>query len=325
MATILLTGGAGYIGSITGYLLSKLGHEIIIIDNFVHNQKADFKWATILRGNCGDQSLLDEVFSKHSIDAVMHFAAFIEVGESVKKPSEFYENNVCNTLTLLQAMVKYNIKQFIFSSSCAIYGNPVQVPMSEEHPIVPLSPYAKTKTAVEFILQDFAQTYDFKYVSLRYFNAAGALVTEGLGEQHDPETHLIPRILRFIMNDEPCAVFGNSFDTPDGTCVRDYIHVKDLAQAHIKSLEYLEQGGASDSFNLGTGDGYSVLEMIQAAQKVVGKKADISMQAPRPGDVPVLVADARKIKRMLGFELQHSDLTTILQSAWEWEQKRVVL
>ncbi len=235
MNTILITGGAGYIGSHTAYLLSQLGNKIIIIDKLLQQQTFPHSWAMLIKEDFGNESVLTEIFTKNPIDAVIHFAAFIEVGESVKKPKEFYDNNLIKTLTLLNTMLKHNIKKFIFSSSCAIYGEPVKTPMDETNPYKPISPYGKNKLSVEFALQDYAVAYNLEYVALRYFNAAGAMPDVGLGEQHIPETHIIPLMIRAIKQEKPFKIFGTDYTTTDGTCIRDYIHVKNLASHPNKS------------------------------------------------------------------------------------------
>lgn len=320
--TILLTGGAGYIGSHTAYLLHTLGYKVVVLDNLGHQQTFDHSWAEFIKADVADTKTLSSIFKKHTIHAVMHFAGFIEVGESVKRPDTFYRNNVINSVVLLDVMRAHDVKKIIFSSTCAVYGDPVFVPMSEEHPVVPLSPYAKTKLAVEYALQDYAQAYDMRYVALRYFNAAGALPEVGLGECHQPETHVLPLLLRAIKNDTPFTIFGDDYKTPDGTCIRDYIHVQDIARAHVLALEFLDQGNASDVFNLGTGNGCSVRQLIDAAQKVCNKLPEIIVQPRRAGDASVLVANAQKASKMLQWDANHSDLETIVRSAWQWESKR---
>jgi UDP-glucose 4-epimerase len=317
--TILITGGAGYIGSHTAYLLHQLGYQIIIIDNLLHGQQFQHQWARLFQGDFADKNILDTIFQNYRIDAVMHFAAFIEVGESVKKPKEFYENNVTKTLVLLDAMLSHNVKKIIFSSSCAVYGNPVQVPMSESNPYAPINAYGKNKLCVEFILQDYAVAYGLQYVALRYFNAAGCLPEQGLGEQHHPETHVIPLLLRAAMQKKPFKIFGSDYPTIDGTCVRDYIHVLDIAQAHILSYDYLSAGGISDAFNLGSGTGYTVGQLIEIAQEVCGVAIDIMRCDRRPGDAEKLVADPAKAFKILGWQPKHSDLREIMQSAYAWE------
>ncbi len=320
--TILLTGGLGYIGSITAHMLHSAGYQVIIIDSLVYNQTTYLPGVQIIKGDIGNSHLMESLFDTFEIDAVMHFAGLIEVGESVKYPDRFYLNNVANTVKLLDTMRQHGVNSFIFSSSCAVYGNPAYVPMDENHPYAPLSPYGKTKLAVEYALEDYTHAYGLKYVSLRYFNASGALPEHKLGECHNPETHVIPLLLRAAMDRKPFAIFGTDYDTVDGTCIRDYIHVADIAQAHILALEYLCSGGNSEVFNLGTGTGYSVRQLIDVAQRVCKQSIGVAEHPRRPGDAAVLVANANKIKKVLSWQPQHADLERILHDAWVWEQKR---
>lgn len=322
MKTILITGGAGYIGSHTAYLMAQRGHKVIILDKFIHHQAFTPSWAYVIKGDYADADLLAHIFKQHTIDAVMHFAAFIEVGLSVINPKDFYDNNVVKTLTLLELMLRHSVKQFIFSSTCAIYGNPDYLPIDELHPRNPVSPYGKNKLAIEFALEDYARAYDFHYVSLRYFNAAGAAVEAGLGEQHFPETHLIPRMIHALTHQLPCAVYGTDYPTPDGSCVRDYIHVLDIAHAHIKALEHLEKTKTSDCFNLGTGTGYSVLEMIQSLQRLTDKRMLIDYRDRRPGDTALLIANPTKAEKVLGWKPYYSSLDYLMTSAVRWEEYR---
>lgn len=319
--TILVLGGAGYIGSHTSYLLYKRGYKVVIIDKLLHGQSFNHAWADLIIGDFADENLLKTVFNKYKIEAVMHFAALIEVGISVIKPAEFYENNVIKTLRFLKFMLKHDVKKIIFSSTCAIYGNPVKIPMDENHPFAPISPYGKNKLTVEFVLEDFSKAYDLNYVSLRYFNAAGSDFENGLGEQHNPETHIIPLMLRAIKNNKTFKIFGSNYNTPDGTCVRDYIDVKDLANAHLLALNYLLDTKKSTVFNLGTGSGYSVKEMIKAAENICGKKMDVQMYERRAGDVDTLIADNKKIKNILGWQPLYSNINKIVESAWYWENR----
>ncbi len=318
---ILVTGGAGYIGSHTTYQLAQQGYRVIVLDSFLHHQEVFMPWATIIRADFSDQEVLKTIFEHNKIEAVMHFAAFIEVGESVKYPQKFYDNNVTKTLVLLDTMLKHDVTKMVFSSSCAVYGAPVYTPLDEKHLTNPVSPYGRNKLMVEFALQDYAHAYGFSSISLRYFNASGATPEQGLGEQHQPETHLIPLVLRAIKSGNPITVYGSDYDTIDGTCVRDYIHVQDIAQAHILALKYLEQSQKSKNIpiNLGTGVGYTVQQVVEIAQEVCGKQAHIIYAGQRPGDSPVLVADARLAQEVLGWQAQHADLKKIIRSAWEWE------
>lgn len=319
--TVLLTGGAGYIGSHTAYLLHTLGYQVIILDSLLHNQSFMHPWAQLIKADVADVGILASIFKTNQIHAVMHFAGFIEVGESVKRPADFYRNNVTNSLILLDVMREHGIKNFIFSSTCAVYGNPVHIPMAEDHPFAPVSPYAKTKLVVEYALQDYAQAYDLRYVALRYFNAAGVQPEQNLGECHEPETHVIPLLLRSIKNNKPFTIFGSDYNTPDGTCIRDYVHVCDIAQAHVQALEYLDAGNSSDVFNLGTGTGYSVRQLVDVASKVCGKNPELIVQSARAGDSSVLVANAQKARKILNWVPEHSGLENIITTAWRWEQR----
>ncbi|KKP23843.1 MAG: UDP-glucose 4-epimerase [candidate division TM6 bacterium GW2011_GWF2_28_16] len=333
--TVLVLGGAGYIGSNTAYLLSQKDYNVIILDKLIYNQKFDHNFAKLIIGDFADEKILENIFKTYKIDAVLHFAALIEVGLSVINPVQFYNNNVIKTLKFLDIMLSYNIKKFIFSSSCAVYGNPVQIPIPEEHKYNPISPYGKNKLIIEYALQDYAHAYNLNYISLRYFNAAGTGVIPDtdpgskpkifLGEQHIPETHIIPLLLRAIKNNKIFTIFGDNYNTQDGTCVRDYIHVQDLAHAHYLALEYLignnNNINNSQVFNLGTGLGYSVKDLILCAQKITGKKANIQICPRREGDVDTLVADNKKIKNTLGWSPEYSSLENIMRSAWEWENR----
>lgn len=314
--TILVTGGAGYIGSHTAHALHQHGYNVIIYDKFVHNQDVDLSWATVIKGDLEDTAYLNGIFEKYPIDAVMHFAASIEVGESVANPALFYQNNVVNTLQLLNIMLKHKVNKLIFSSSCAIYGPPQSIPLVETHPHNPISPYGCTKSAVERILHDYSNAYSLKYVSLRYFNAAGAYPEYGLGERHEPETHIIPLLLRAAQEDRPFYVFGTDYDTPDGSAIRDYVHVRDLADAHIKALHHLEKGNPSDYFNLGTGNGISVLQMIEACKQIMEKDIKVEHKSRREGDPDRLIADPSKANYILEWKPQFSDINFILSSAY---------
>jgi len=315
---VLVTGGAGYIGSHTAHLMAQKGYEIIIVDSLQHGQTFDHPWATFIESDFADEKTLEHIFENYAIEAVIHFAAFIEVGKSVKDPLRFYENNVIKTIKLLKAMVKYNVKKFIFSSSCAVYGNPQFLPLTEDHPKNPISPYGKNKLMVEMALQDFQKAYGLQYVALRYFNAAGASPEHGLGENHNTETHLIPIIFRAAIEQRPFYIFGIDHGTKDGSCIRDFIHVKDLAQAHWLALEYLNNGNLSDCFNLGTGNGFSVKEMCEKVEEVCNLKLQILHENKRLGDPPILIADPKKAKNILGWQAQYSDLAHIIKTAYEF-------
>lgn len=324
---ILVVGGAGYIGSHIAYLLHTQGYTVTLLDNLRYGQspQAVRKWGTLVVGDYGDRVVLDTIFSHYSIAAVVHCAALLEVGESVRDPGPFYATNVSKTQVLLDAMRSAGVRNIIYSSSCAVYGMPRCIPITEELPFAPISPYGRTKVAVEYLLHDYARAYDMSYVSLRYFNAAGAQPEVGIGEQHDPETHLIPLVLRAIHTGQPFSVFGTDYDTHDGSAVRDYVHVRDIAIAHLYALEHLSENDVSDCFNLGTGHGYSVKEVIAAAEQVMQKKAQIVHAPRRVGDPAVLIADASKAERLLQWRAEHSSLPFIMQAAARWflEQQQV--
>ncbi len=324
--TILVTGGAGYIGSHSVLTLQKAGYEIIILDNLVYGHQDLVETALkakLIVGNTCDRALLQQIFSDHQIEAVMHFAAYAYVGESVTKPAKYYHNNVIGTFTLLEAMLEANVKNFVFSSTCATYGVPESVPIEEEQPQNPINPYGATKLMVERILQDFSHAYDFRSVCLRYFNAAGADPDGNLGEDHNPETHLIPLVLQTALGQrESISIFGTDYDTPDGSCIRDYIHVLDIAQAHILALKYLLNDGKTDVFNLGIANGFSVKEVIETARKITGKEIKAVECDRRAGDPPVLVGSGAKAQKILDWQPEYSNLEDIITHAWQWHQKR---
>lgn len=321
--SILITGGAGYIGSHTAYLMSQNNYDVIILDSMLYNQDFNHKWATLIKGDFADKQILKNIFENYNIQAVMHFAALIEVGESVKNPLKFYKNNVSKTITLLDSMIEHNVKKFIFSSSCAVYGCPQWLPLTENHPKNPISPYGNNKLIVETMLQDCEKAYDLKYVNLRYFNAAGAMPEIKLGENHKPETHLIPLVLRAAISGSEFCVFGNNYETKDGSCIRDYIHVSDLANAHRLALEYLNAGNNSECFNLGTGNGFSVLQICEAVEKICCKKIKISYKNKREGDPAVLIASPEKALNILGWQAKHSSLENIISSAYAYEIQKL--
>jgi UDP-glucose 4-epimerase len=324
--TILVTGGAGYIGSHAVLALQQAGYEVIVLDNLSYGHREIVEQVLkvkLIVGDTSDRALLDEIFTSHKIAAVMHFAAFIAVGESVSEPGKYYHNNVSGTLTLLEAMVAASIKKFVFSSTCALYGVPKFVPITEDHPQDPISPYATTKWMVERILSDFDTAYDFKSVCFRYFNAAGANPDGLLGEDHAPETHLIPLVLLTAMQKrDVISILGTDYPTRDGTCIRDYIHVADLAQAHVLGLDYLLKGGNSDVFNLGNGSGFSVREVIETAKKITGREIKTEERDRRAGDPPALVGSSDKVRKILGWNPQYPDINEIIAHAWQWHQKR---
>lgn len=315
-ATILITGGAGYIGSHVAYLFAQQGYAVILLDNFIHNQHCNPPWATIIKADYADTAVLEQIFLHNTIKAVVHCAALIEVGESVNNPGAYYETNVAKTITLLKTMVKHGVKKCIFSSSCAVYGVPEYVPLTEEHPKKPISPYGTTKLMVETILHDFQKAYGLEFVSLRYFNAAGALPEEGLGEQHVPESHLIPRALQAALEQTPFHVYGDDYATKDGTAVRDFVHVLDIAHAHRLALIHLDKGNPSDSFNLGTGTGFSIKEIIETVQKVCHASIKTFFEKRRSGDPALLIADPMRAETILGWKPLYSNLEYIIQSAY---------
>jgi len=315
--TIVVTGGAGYIGSHIGYMLAQKGYHVILLDNLIYHQSlAPFTWATVRVNDYGDAAVLDTLFKEHQVKAVVHCAAYIEVRRSVKEPHDFYENNVVKTITLLDRMRAHGVPYIIFSSSCAVYGKPQVVPIAEDHPQNPISPYGNTKHMIELILKDYNAAYGLKYVSLRYFNAAGALVEQHLCEQHDPETHLIPLIIQSAITGKPFTIFGTSHPTPDGTCIRDYIHVIDIADAHIRALNHIMNGRPSDSFNLGTGVGISVREMVNAVEQLYDIKVKITHDAPHQDDLPIIVLDASRARDILGWEARNTTLNLMIKSAY---------
>jgi UDP-glucose 4-epimerase len=318
---ILLTGGAGYIGAHTVRLLLKQSHDVTIVDNlskgYRHNVPAD----RLFELDVANRSALVDLMHRKQIDAVIHFAAFIAVGESMQIPERYFANNVCGSLSLLTAMVEAGVKRIVFSSTAAVYGNPHTTPIVEEFPIQPVNPYGESKVMVESLLRWFDTIHHVRGIALRYFNACGADPAGDLGEEHTPETHLIPLLLRAVVTGKPVTVFGDDYDTPDGTCIRDYIHVNDLAQAHILALENLMGGGASDQFNVGTGTGHSVLEVIRAVEEVTGRKVPHVIGPRREGDAASLVAASGKLQRQLGWKPRSSSLRTIVEHAWRFAEK----
>jgi len=323
---ILVTGGAGYIGSHAVLALSRAGYSVVVLDNLDYGHKeliTSIPQVELIIGDTNDRPLLDELFHKHQITAVMHFSAYAYVGESVTDPAKYYRNNVVGTLSLLEAMTAASIDKFVFSSTCATYGVPHQIPITEDHPQNPINPYGATKLMVERILSDFDVAYGLNSVCFRYFNAAGADPEGLLGEDHNPETHLIPLTLFAAMGKLPAiSIFGTDYDTPDGTCVRDYIHVNDLASAHILGLEYLLKGGKSDRFNLGNGHGFSVQQVIDTARQVTSREIKVVEGDRRPGDPAFLVGSAEKAKKILNWNPQFADLSKIITDAWQWHQQR---
>jgi UDP-glucose-4-epimerase GalE len=315
-------GGAGYIGSHTTKLLHQKGYHPVVLDNLSRGNEWALKWGDFVEGDLSDKELIRETLLKYSIHAVIHFAAFAYVGESVRSPGLYYRNNVANTLTLLEAMKEVDTEHIIFSSTCATYGEPTVVPIPEDHPQNPINPYGRTKLIVEQMLADFELAHKIKHVNLRYFNAAGADPEGELGEEHDPEPHLIPLVIEAAMGKRPhIAIFGTDYPTPDGTCIRDYIHVTDLAKAHVLALEHLLSGGSSKSYNLGNGQGYSVRDVIDEVCRVSGNEVSVIEARRRPGDPASLVGSSELIRKELGWEPDYGDLSSIVETAWRWHNR----
>ena len=319
---ILVLGGAGYIGSHTALELVKAGNEVVIADNLVTGyRKAIPEGAKFYKGDLRDSDFLDNLFHQEKIDAVIHFAAYSLVGESVTNPLKYYDNNLYGTKVLLEAMVKNNVGKIVFSSTAATYGEPENIPILETDRTCPTNPYGETKLAMEKMFKWTAEAHGLRYVSLRYFNACGADESGTIGEAHNPESHLIPLILQVPNGKrETISIYGTDYDTPDGTCIRDYIHVTDLAQAHILAVQYLNNGGESDIFNLGNGVGYSVREVIETARKVTGHPIPATESSRRAGDPARLVASSEKAKKILGWKPVHDSLEEIIASAWNWHK-----
>jgi UDP-glucose-4-epimerase GalE len=322
MSKILVTGGAGYIGSHTVHLLVEKGYDAIVVDDLSrgHRHNVDAKRLHVL--NLADTEALHQLMAKEAVQAVIHFAAYIAVGESTRKPELYFSNNVGGSLSLLTAMERAGIDKLVFSSTAAVYGTPDRIPITEEMPLAPVSPYGESKVMVERILGWLDQCKRLRHISLRYFNACGADPKAGLGEEHDPETHLIPLLLRAVTTSEPITLFGDDYDTPDGTCIRDYVHVNDLAEAHVLALESLLADGPSGALNVGTGAGHSVLEVLRAVEQVTGKKVPFVVGTRRTGDAPVLVADATRLRRTLGWQPRFTNLSDIMATAWEFARRR---
>ncbi len=320
---VLITGGAGYIGSHVVKALGEKGFTVLVYDNLSKGHKDAVLYGEMVVGDLSDTKLLDHTIEEFRPDAVMHFAAFIEVGESVIDPIKYYHNNVANTLNLMKALARSRVDKVIFSSSAAVYGSPEKVPIPEEESIKPINPYGRSKAFIEKILNDMSTASQFRSISLRYFNAAGADPAGRIGERHLPESHLIPLILKVAKGQgDTVKIYGSDYPTPDGTCVRDYIHVEDLADAHVSCLIYLLGGGRSDVYNCGYGHGYSVREVVEVAKKVTGMDFPVREVERRAGDPPVLVADSSKLKQKLGWQPKYDDLKFIIRTAWDWEKKQ---
>jgi len=320
--TVLVTGGAGFVGSHSCKALRKAGYLPVTYDNLVYGHEWAVKWGPFERGDILHRSRLDDVVEQYRPSAIMHFAAFAYVGESVTDPGTYYRNNVAGSLNLLEVARDHGIDKFVFSSTCATYGIPDQLPITEDTPQRPISPYGATKLMVERMLADFGAAHGLRAIALRYFNAAGADVQGEIGEDHEPETHLIPLVLDAASGRRSdVTIFGTDYETPDGTCVRDYIHVADLADAHINALEALEVGGSSGAYNLGNGQGFSVLEVVEAVRRVTGLDVPVTRSDRRAGDPAALISDATKARELLGWQPQINTLDDIVRTAWAWHQK----
>jgi UDP-glucose 4-epimerase len=319
---ILVTGGAGYIGSVTADRLGEKGERVVVLDDLVRGHRSAVgQDVPFYHGQVGDRALVSRIVAEHKIEACVHFAALAFVGESVLEPAKYFENNVGQGIVLMGALLEAGVRRVVFSSTCATYGEPDQVPISENCPQWPSNPYGWSKLAMERVLDSYDRAYGLKFVALRYFNAAGA--TERQGEDHHPESHLVPSVIAAALGEKAeLSVFGTDYPTPDGTAIRDYVHVSDLAEAHVLALDYLRLGGNSDFVNLGTGQGYSVLEVIENARRVTERPIRTRIEPRREGDPPQLVANAAKAQAVLGWNPEMSDLPSILRSQWEWRQKR---
>jgi UDP-glucose 4-epimerase len=315
---ILVTGGAGYIGSVTVELLLERGEQVVILDNLDRGHRAAVPdGIPFYEGNVGDRELVARIAKEHELDACIHFAALAYVSESVAEPTRYYNNNYVQGVALLESLMEAGVRKFVFSSTCATYGEPQAVPISEDHPQHPTNPYGWSKLMLERVMGSYDRVWGLRFIALRYFNAAGA--TQTRGEQHQPETHLIPNLLATAQQVVPAlSVFGNDYPTPDGTAIRDYVHVADLSSAHILALDYLRNGGKSDYLNLGNGQGHSVMEVIEAARRVTEREIPIQIAPRRPGDPARLIADSAKAKQVLGWQPAHPDLASIIRSDWDW-------
>lgn len=319
--TVLVVGGAGYIGTHMVAALLEAGNQVVTIDNLSRGHRDLLPGGTFIQGDIGDRTLLDRIFATYPIDAVMHFAAYSQVGESVSSPLLYYQNNVAATLSLIDTMVRHDVRRFIFSSTAAVYGEPESVPITENHRLCPTNPYGATKMMVERMLADCDHAHGLKSICLRYFNAAGADEKGRMGERHSPETHLIPLVLEVATGRRGrINIFGDDYPTPDGTCVRDYVHVSDLAQAHLNALHQLMDNGDSDVFNLGNSEGYSVKEVIALARQITGHAIPADIVDRRPGDPAILVASSDKAKQVLGWHPRYESLEVIIETAWQWHR-----
>jgi len=320
--SVLVVGGAGYIGSHVALMMASSGYQVTVLDNLSTGHRDSVLVDDFILCDLSDKNSLNALFSNRKFDAVMHFASHIEVGESLIQPEKYYKNNFVNTLNLLGTMIENNVHKIIFSSTAAIYGSPEYIPIDEKHQLCPINPYGQSKLMVERVLSDYESAYGLKSISLRYFNAAGAHPDAILGERHQPETHLIPLLMRVASGrEEYIKIYGNDYPTPDGTCIRDYIHVMDLYSAHAIALEYLDENNLSQQFNLGNGSGFSVKEVINEVCSHTGKEIKIIEAGRRFGDPAYLVSDSSKIKEILGWKQKYADLASIISHAWQWESK----
>jgi len=322
MTRVLVCGGAGYIGAHMAKALVHAGHEVTVFDNLSTGHRAAVQWGELIEGNLLDGESLASLFRAHDFDAVMHFCALSQVAESVRDPYAYYRNNVVGTLNLLEAMRRTGVQRLVFSSTAAVYGVPMADKLDESQPTAPINPYGASKLMVETMLQDAAHAYGLRSVALRYFNAAGADPAGEIGESHTPETHLIPNVLRHALGiGEDLKVFGDDYATRDGTCVRDYVHVNDLASAHLLAMHHLDKHEGAHRFNLGSGSGYTVMEVIQAAREITGKPIPFALAPRRAGDPPVLVADSRRAAEILGWHPSFNSMSAIIETAWRWHRK----
>lgn len=318
--TVLVTGGAGYVGSHACKALRQAGHAVVVYDDLVAGHVEAVKFGTLVQGDIGDCAAVRRALRESGATAVLHFAALLDVGESVRDPLRYYRNNVAGTLAVLEAMVAESVTTFVLSSTCATYGDPIDTPMTESHPQAPVNAYGQTKLAIEQALPHVERAHGIRWIALRYFNAAGADPDGELGEAHKPEIHLIPRAIDAVLSGEPLYVFGDDYETPDGTCLRDYVHVSDLADAHVRSLEWLSAGGRSGAYNLGTGCPRSVQDVIRAVERVTGRAVPWTLGPRRPGDPSALFASGAKAKRELGWVPRFVDLDVIVRTAWDWRR-----
>jgi UDP-glucose 4-epimerase len=324
MPKVVVTGGAGYIGSVTAHLLKRRGYGVVIVDDLSRGYEHNVRGLPFHKLSLLETGALADLLSREGVDAVVHFAAYSAVGESTRKPELYFLNNDGGSASLLSAMIQANVKRLVFSSTAAVYGTPKMVPIPEDHALDPVNPYGESKVLVEKMLRWLDSCLEMRSIALRYFNACGGDPESGLGEEHEPETHLIPLLFRAVVSGKPMTIFGDDYDTPDGTCIRDYIHVADLAEAHVAAIEKLLAGGASDVFNVGTGAGQSVLEVLRAVEQVTGRKVPHDIGARRAGDPAILVANSEKLQRLLGWKPKFPGINDIVATAWQFESQRAV-